>query len=805
MLNPTSYFVAEYDGQAGGEFTELGALLTWTASTGFIITDVPDPTTATAGKLICALISGSIPTNNQVLTQGAVTASCAGPMSTGDSALTLYPGYYRRDVSLSAAGAFAWTGSALQVTHSFLFDGQTSNVVAGEILTFADGQQCEVITVVSDTGVAGELDVRWITPIDTKGMPEDNDAFTGSIAGDGVLNGLVHDRSYSALHLHRLASDLNDDSFFAGNDVMATYKPVPSNKDTDAIINLKGAVTITDEISKHMYGGSVKQGTGVTEKLYSGLNIQITDRDGLTEPLVIQQDAIATAWWANALNPNSIQGRIRIMLPTRVDGCDVDGKRVKGKLLRYGDSYFTGSTTLGTATTALALFSTADGNNTTASATVAGYTITQSFGYTTIDYVNGNGATPFGLKIDFAAQTSKETYERTKYNQREDSAETLFGRNARLFDGFNLDIAYDAESGGPFNQGSSAEVIAWGTQIPYTGLAGGTFTVGNVLVGTTSGARGRILYDDGVDFAVVALEGTTNFSNTEALTERSGGTTTGRTATTGTVVNNTAAGTALLCALDDDGSDGNLYCQQLQGVAPSDNQKVYGRTTAAYADVVGSPATRVVNNQYVGVYTGTNFQTNRGIGLDATDGIAGDIFPNLLGVNQLPPDSRTCEVTGLEADYYITIYPWDGVTYDAAGDPEPDFNEMTLGTTLTAGVSTTVVVGSIPNNTPQVGFLRIERDSDNEYFKWEYTAHNGTTTFTMVGTAPFTATAANDVMRAPKDGVAGATSVTFSAIIGTPNQWAISAKRGGTTTPIKPAKATATFPFTVNIQAQSDA
>ena len=818
MANLTTYFVAEYDTLAGGSYTELSTtLLSWDAgsSTGFIINDIPD--TATTGKLICALVSGVIPTNGDTLTQGGVTSSCAGPLPSGNSTELLYPAYFRRDVELTAAGAYSWDTAggapAIQATHSFLFDGQTSNVVATEILTFSPGgQQCEVIEVVSDAGVSGELDVRWITPIDTLGLPDDNDTFTGDIAGDGALNGVVHDRSYSALHLHRLSSDLSDDPWFTGDDILATYKPTPSSKDTDAIINLLGSVTITDEISQHMYGGSIKQGSGITEKLYSGLNIQITDSDGNTEPVLIQADAVVTSpWWANTLNPNSIQGDVRMLLPTRESGTDIDGKRIKGKLLRYGDTYFTGSTTLGTATTALALFSATDNNNQTAEGTVAGApynTIVQTQGYQTLDFSNGSGATPFGLSIGFGSATSKQTYERTKYNQRENSAETIFGRNCRLLDGFSINFAYNNESGAGFNEGSSAEILAWGAEVPYTGQAGGNFAVGNVIVGA-GGARGRILYDNDTGTAgtlIIATE-TGTWNNTEALTEYSEGVATGVTATSGTVVNNTNAGTLLLMALNDAGATGNIYGQLLQGVVPASTQTVFGATTLTQADVNGAVSTRVINNQYVGSYTGTNYLTNFGVAIAVANAIAGDLFPNLLGNNQTPPDNRTATVTGLESDYYVTIYPWNGAATDSVGDPLPTFAEMTLNSTVTSGVSTSVDVGTgnIPDNTPQTGWLRIERDTDNEYFLWAYTAHNGDDTFTMSGTAPYTATAGNDAMRAPWDALAGSTQVQYSAVLGTPDQYAITAKRGGTSSPIKPAKATATFPYTVNIQAQSDA
>jgi hypothetical protein len=74
-------------------------------------------------------------------------------------------------------------------------------------------------------------------------------------------------------------------------------------------------------------------------------------------------------------------------------------------------------------------------------------------------------------------------------------------------------------------------------------------------------------------------------------------------------------------------------------------------------------------------------------------------------------------------------------------------NQMQLTTALVAGVSTTVVVNAIPANTPQTGFLRVERDSDGKYDLVQYSSWTGST-FTLVGTAPSAASIGNDVYRA---------------------------------------------------------
>ena len=805
MAAETQYFVVDFDTLAGGSYTEESStVLSWDggSSTGFIVTSIEN---GTEGRLQCALLTGSIPTDADTLTQGGVTSSCVGPAANGDAEILLYPAYAREDMAVAQNGNVTWTGPALGTTHSFFFDGQTTNVVAGEILTFSGGQQCEVVAVESDAGATGELSVRWISFLDTALYPDDNDTFTGDIAGDGTLNGLVHPRCYSPLNVHRMLQALATDRSPEGDDFMSVIDATPSDRSTDQIIALLGTVNITDTVAQHMYGGSVSQDSGAT--LYSGLDVQITDPDGESNPVVIQDDAIVTAYWENAYMPDSIAGRVRILRKSREHGVDIDGKRIKAKLLEFGDTYFEGATTLGTASTALALFSSADGNNQTAVGTVAGApysTIVQTEGYQLIDFNNTNGPQPYVYSVDFGSASSAQTYERTKYIPRRGTAETLFGRNAQLFTGATLNWAYDGEVG-TFQEN---EVIAWGTEIPYTGESGGPFTVGEVILGGTSGARGRILYldDQGTTGTIIVAQdaGATAFSNTETITGQSSS----ATATTGTVVTNGNAGTMVLYGLDDDGTTGNLYGQRTRGVAPSDNQTVFGATSLATAVVNGTAQTRVINNQYVGNYTGSAFNpANFGIAIDPSDAIATDLFTDLLGATQQPPNNQQGLVTGLVAGDTLTVYPWDGSTLDVNGFPEQDFDEMQIATTaLTAGVSTTIEVGSIPGNTPAAGFLRVQRDSDGEYDLVEYSSFTGST-FTLVGTAPSNAAISNNVFRAFIDKVATSTQESYTAVQSITNQVVVTVRRGGVN-PIRTFKGSATFGtsgFALGAQRISDA
>jgi len=777
----TDYYNVNYDNEASGPFTAEGANLTWTGGVGFIVGVFDDGDT---GKLKIALVSGPAPANDDALTQGSTTAD-----TNGDADLMQYPAYMREDLTVPSTGIMVWAGPALSSTHSFFFDGQTGDVTAGDTLTFSGGQTAEVITVESDAGATGELSVRFTSSVDL-GLPADNDTFDNGASGDGTVNGVVHDRAYTPLHLHRLLSDLNDNESIYGNDDLSRVDPVPSGKDTNKIVNLLSNMVIDDTIAKHMYDGSISQSGGTT--LYSGLNLQVTTPNADTQPVLNQNDTIVTDYWKNAFMPHSIDGNIRILIKTRDDDADIDGKRVKGKLLEFGDSYFEGGTTLSTGTTGLALFSSTDGNNLTVVGTVAGApynTVVVTEGYTTIDYNNGNGATEYYLKYGFGSANSLQAYERSKYIQRRGTAETLFGRDAHLFTGVNKNFAYGTESGNL----TAAEVLYWGTEITYSGQTT-NMTIGEVITFSPSGAKGRLLYDNDAGATgtlIVDLDGSTLPTDADTMAGATGD------GDVDTVTSHTNSGSALLLGLDDNGTDGFLYLQGLTGLDPADGQLLYGGTSDQTVAVDGTITNRTINNQFIGVYTGANFQTNFGIGLDNSDAIVGDKLLNLAGTAQEPPNNQTGKVTKLEIGDTVTIYPWNGAATDANGDALPTFAETTLTTALIASTSTEVVVAAIPDNTPSSGFLRIERDSDGNYDLLEYSSYD-TLTYTLVGTAPSAAGIGNNVMRAFVDKeVTSGTEVSYTAVKGAGStDVAIVVKNGYSSDkngPIKPFPATATF------------
>ena len=245
------------------------------------------------------------------------------------------------------------------------------------------------------------------------------------------------------------------------------------------------------------------------------------------------------------------------------------------------------------------------------------------------------------------------------------------------------------------------------------------------------------------------------------------------------------AGTALLLALDDDGTTGNMYVQLLTGVAPTDNETITGGTSTATCLVNGSVTSRTVPKLFIGSYTGTLLGAY-GIGVASSDLTASDSLIDLAGVTQVPPNNVTFTASGLvSGEDYILIGPETGGNID--------FAQLSLNTTLSGAAETSVVTTTtIPTDTPTSGTIRIQTDS-GIYTKVAYTSYTGST-FTIASTDFSTdnATAANNVFISYLDKLAGATSEAFTSVYSS-NRALIVRVRDGGGSPIKPFETTATL------------
>ena len=309
------------------------------------------------------------------------------------------------------------------------------------------------------------------------------DRATGNIRYIGDDHGGASPSYATVLEFHRWLQDKADDAVSSGDDELDITDTDPSSRSTDNIITLKGSYNIDDGASEHLYDGSIKQGTGVSEAIYAGF----VNFGNVETIQIIQNGAVlADDWWNQVLtsaDPRSATGiSHRFMLKVRTGGANVDNRKVIGISRRFGYTYSEFTVTSATeGNNVLALSEVTDLNNATAIGTVAGYTsITNTTeGYNLIDVDNNGVDEAYYSEWDANTPTNSinDLYERAKWLTREGSASTLYGLNGELFRGITH-------------------------QIPY-GTLSGTFDEGNEL--TWTGGTGQVLADNGTDTVWIQL------------------------------------------------------------------------------------------------------------------------------------------------------------------------------------------------------------------------------------------------------------------------------------------------------------
>lgn len=494
-----NYYYLEYDARVTAIFAE-GEIITVTGSGSGsceIIDVIPAEAVSGEGHLYVADLGALVLADNAVL-----TSSGGGVAAQNDlfipSYLTKYPAYMRKDVTidLSTTGNIRWdtapAAPVLYVTHSFQYDGLVSAIANGDLVLFSGGGTGEVIAGGAG-GAANELQIRLIT----LPLPLDNETITDvatELLNHGAVNGVLHERTYTPLHLHRFLGDLSDDELAAGDDLLDITDDDASERKTDTIIDLKGLYNVDQTFIEHMYGGSIDEADGTR---WSGLAIALTVNNPDTNPIVIQDngsgvDAVVTNRWKNGYNPDALAGQVRILIKTVDAGTPINGSRVRVRIMHYGDTSFLADTTLGTGETSVSLFSSADLNNTTLKATIAALFVSDPpitvEGYQEFDYLNGNGLNPFHLSYDIDPQVSRgDFYEQSKYIASNGSGETIYGRAAELFVGADLNFPFDSADGvGGFTQ-SEYITFSGGAKAMLLAMESLTGTSGNMYCQLISG------------------------------------------------------------------------------------------------------------------------------------------------------------------------------------------------------------------------------------------------------------------------------------------------------------------------------
>ncbi len=237
------------------------------------------------------------------------------------------------------------------------------------------------------------------------------------------------------------------------------------------------------------------------------------------------------------------------------------------------------------------------------------------------------------------------------------------------------------------------------------------------------------------------------------------------------------AGTGQLLAVDDTtaSSSTKMWIQLLTGVVPNANTITGNGGATATA---GTVTERSISTPFNGASTGSAIIGSYGMGVDTTDLSKDDKVFDLTNTQITPPNNVTFTVYGLVSGEDRVL-----VTNDSSSSI--DYSQLTLNGALTGGAVTSVVVsGSIPSDTPSSGTIRIERDS-GLYSLHPFSSWTGSTfTITSADFSGDNASDANNVFISYIDKLAAATSESFTGVYDADRTLFVRVRDGGGT-PIK--------------------
>lgn len=262
-----------------------------------------------------------------------------------------------------------------------------------------------------------------------------------------------------------------------------------------------------------------------------------------------------------------------------------------------------------------------------------------------------------------------------------------------------------------------------------------------------------------------------------------------------------SGGTGQVLARDSAGTATKLWIQLLTGVAPTAAQTITvggGSVTAAG----GTPSTeRTLSFPFCGASTGSAIIGAYGFALETADLSVNDKLFDLTNTLRNPPNLVTFTVSGLvSGEDYILVGPGNaGALLDT---------QFTLNGALTgAAVTSVVVTGAIPADTPATGSIRIKR-ANGAWSRHPYSAW-ATSTFTITSADFSSNNAANgtNAFVSYIDVLASATTAAFQSTYVSDRELFVRRRDGGVT-PTKTFETAATLGVaggSVAVQRLSDA
>ena len=245
------------------------------------------------------------------------------------------------------------------------------------------------------------------------------DDFSVAVNGDVRYTG--SGTNYAVIAFHRYLQDKADDASAANDDLLQITDDTPSDRSTDNIITLINDYNIDDTAAEHLYDGSVTQDSGDT--VYAGLVIVGAVEAG-TELQILQNGQLLRNYWGTGINADAAANILmRLMVKVRVDGVDIDSKRLRVQARELGDKYGEFSLTAGLGNNTAAVFTSGDLNNTTVEATIDGWdTITNTEGLRKIDVDDDSVDEDYYSEWNRDSYTINQLYERTKWIQKRPSS-----------------------------------------------------------------------------------------------------------------------------------------------------------------------------------------------------------------------------------------------------------------------------------------------------------------------------------------------------------------------------------------------
>lgn len=343
-----------------------------------------------------------------------------------------------------------------------------------------------------------------------------------SISTSGDIRHVSGSTVYSVLELHQWLQDLADDASYTGNDLLDILAPNPSKLDgpRDAAVasrlNLltSGSVVfnIDDTAAQYINFGSIKQDSSDVQ--YSGLKT-IGGIVAASPIYVVQNGSKITTFWSD--------GHIQIMVKVKTGGSLVDSGNVTAYSRKWGQTYSHFDVNLAAGGESNAALATALDSNivlTEIQAAALSSKVAVTFGDTTQDLGNGNGAKAYKGTITLSNScTLQEAYQYLQYLTRQDSAATLNGTPGwryRVLNGAYTEIPsapFGTFAGGTFfvaqgwwltgvlpAEATKYQLIAHDgtTQVPPTliGISIGNLVSGDRVLVTRDDGTGAILKDE---------------------------------------------------------------------------------------------------------------------------------------------------------------------------------------------------------------------------------------------------------------------------------------------------------------------